>query len=188
MPKVAGAFRRNFPFIAWSLLGGDGYSRGCNYSKLIQELCLTGVLGSRRFRTDFLQELPTPGTGPHFDTSVPNNVTGLVGKTAYLNCRVKNLGNRTVSKRNMLVFSVFGETGDLFVSWYNRQKAQGAICVSLFRWDGSRATAHWTLRWLRTVQRRRLGFTSQGSHVASCNVTYASEVLTWQIYLSTLYR
>lgn len=149
MSKVSGAFRRNFPFIAWSLLGGDGYSRGCNYSKLIQELCLTGAVGSRRFRTDFLQELPTPGTGPHFDTSVPNNLTGLVGKTAYLNCRVKNLGNRTVSNRNMLVFSVFGESCDLFVSWYNSQKVQGAICVSLFRWGTSRATAHWTLRWLR---------------------------------------
>lgn len=35
--------------------------------------------------------------GPTFDTSVPDNLTGLVGKTAYLNCRVKNLGNRTVS-------------------------------------------------------------------------------------------
>uniref|UniRef100_A0A1B6CV50 Ig-like domain-containing protein n=1 Tax=Clastoptera arizonana TaxID=38151 RepID=A0A1B6CV50_9HEMI len=55
------------------------------------------VVGSRRFRTDFLQDLPTPGTGPFFDTSVPNNVTGLVGNTAYLNCRVRNLGNRTVS-------------------------------------------------------------------------------------------
>ena len=111
-----GTFSRNFPFIVWSLLGGDGYSRGCNSSKLIQELCLTGAVGSRRFRTDFLQELPTPGTGPHFDTSIPNNITGLVGKTAYLNCRVKNLGNRTVSNRNLLVLSMFGESGDLFVS------------------------------------------------------------------------
>lgn len=45
---------------------------------------------------DFLQELPTPGTGPYFDTSINSNVTGLVGKTVLLNCRVKNLGNRTV--------------------------------------------------------------------------------------------
>lgn len=59
----------------------------------------SGAVGSRKFRTDFLQELPTPGTGPYFDTTVPNNLTGLVGKTAYLNCRVKNLGNRTVSLR-----------------------------------------------------------------------------------------
>lgn len=56
-----------------------------------------GAWGTRKFRTDFLQDLPTPGTGPFFDTSVPTNLTGIVGKTAYLNCRVKNLGNRTVS-------------------------------------------------------------------------------------------
>lgn len=35
--------------------------------------------------------------GPYFDTSASKNVTALVGKTAYLNCRVRNLGNRTVS-------------------------------------------------------------------------------------------
>lgn len=36
---------------------------------------------------------------PYFDTSVPNNVTALVGKSAYLSCRVRNLGNKTVSKQ-----------------------------------------------------------------------------------------
>lgn len=52
---------------------------------------------SKRFFVDFLQEVPTPGTGmPTFDTTVQNNVTGLVGKTVKLTCRVKNLGNRTV--------------------------------------------------------------------------------------------
>lgn len=60
--------------------------------------CLGEADGARRFRTEFLQEVPTPGTGPSFDTSVPNNITGLVGKTAYLNCRVKNLGNKTVCR------------------------------------------------------------------------------------------
>ncbi|XP_044737636.1 zwei Ig domain protein zig-8-like [Chrysoperla carnea] len=35
--------------------------------------------------------------GPYFDTSVSRNVTALVGKTASLVCRVKNLGNRTIS-------------------------------------------------------------------------------------------
>ncbi|KAK3911236.1 Nectin-3-like protein [Frankliniella fusca] len=63
----------------------------------------TGVLGTRKFRTDFLQDLPTPGTGPFFDTSVPTNLTGIVGKTAYLNCRVKNLGNRTCSAERQVL-------------------------------------------------------------------------------------
>uniref|UniRef100_A0A182YDR7 Uncharacterized protein n=1 Tax=Anopheles stephensi TaxID=30069 RepID=A0A182YDR7_ANOST len=34
--------------------------------------------------------------GPHFDLSASKNITALVGKTAYLNCRVKNIGNKTV--------------------------------------------------------------------------------------------
>uniref|UniRef100_A0A182WUY6 Ig-like domain-containing protein n=1 Tax=Anopheles quadriannulatus TaxID=34691 RepID=A0A182WUY6_ANOQN len=35
--------------------------------------------------------------GPHFDLSASKNITALVGKTAYLNCRVKNIGNKTVN-------------------------------------------------------------------------------------------
>ncbi|XP_075210162.1 zwei Ig domain protein zig-8-like [Lycorma delicatula] len=66
-------------------------------NKQFAQIAVDCSWGSRRFRTEFLQDLPTPGTGPSFDTTVPNNLTGLVGKTAYLNCRVKNLGNRTVS-------------------------------------------------------------------------------------------
>ncbi|XP_033231650.1 peroxidasin homolog [Belonocnema kinseyi] len=34
---------------------------------------------------------------PSFDYSQPANVTALVGKTAYLTCRVQNLGDKTVS-------------------------------------------------------------------------------------------
>ncbi|XP_048509164.1 zwei Ig domain protein zig-8-like isoform X2 [Athalia rosae] len=60
-------------------------------------LCGGMTFGSRRFRTDFLEEWPTPGTGPYFDTTVHSNITGLVGKTVHLVCKVKNLGNRTVS-------------------------------------------------------------------------------------------
>ncbi|CAK1551595.1 unnamed protein product [Leptosia nina] len=40
---------------------------------------------------------PTPRTGPHFDLAASKNVTALLGKTAYLNCRVKNLGNKTLN-------------------------------------------------------------------------------------------
>lgn len=41
--------------------------------------------------------------GPFFDVSASKNVTALVGKTANLNCRIKNLGNKTVRK-NMILF------------------------------------------------------------------------------------
>lgn len=33
---------------------------------------------------------------PYFDPNVNQNVTALVGKSAYLNCIVKNIGNKTV--------------------------------------------------------------------------------------------
>ncbi|XP_011501197.1 PREDICTED: neurotrimin-like [Ceratosolen solmsi marchali] len=51
----------------------------------------------RQFKTDYLQDWPIPDTGPYFDTTASINVTGLVGKTVHLICKVKNLGNRTVS-------------------------------------------------------------------------------------------
>jgi hypothetical protein len=38
--------------------------------------------------------------GPFFDISASKNVTALVGNTAYLNCRVRNLGNKTVMLSN----------------------------------------------------------------------------------------
>uniref|UniRef100_A0A146LIB2 Neurotrimin n=2 Tax=Lygus hesperus TaxID=30085 RepID=A0A146LIB2_LYGHE len=40
---------------------------------------------------------PTTRTGPMIDKPSSKNVTALLGKTAYLNCKVKNLGNKTVS-------------------------------------------------------------------------------------------
>lgn len=36
-------------------------------------------------------------TDPFFERKSSKNVTALLGKTTYLNCRVKNLGNKTVS-------------------------------------------------------------------------------------------
>lgn len=47
-----------------------------------QTAALTGV-GSR--------------TSPYIDVAASKNITAMLGKTAYLNCRVKNLGNKTVS-------------------------------------------------------------------------------------------
>ncbi|XP_055716476.1 zwei Ig domain protein zig-8-like isoform X2 [Phlebotomus papatasi] len=35
-------------------------------------------------------------SGPYVDKAASKNVTALLGKTAYLNCRVKNLGNKTM--------------------------------------------------------------------------------------------
>lgn len=55
--------------------------------------------------------LPAGGAGagarlaPSFDAATPRNVTALVGKSAYLSCRVRNLGNRTVSQEPTLTAS-----------------------------------------------------------------------------------
>lgn len=37
-------------------------------------------------------------TGPYFDANIPNNVTAIVGKSAFLRCKVRNLGNKTVNQ------------------------------------------------------------------------------------------
>ncbi|XP_014473810.1 PREDICTED: lachesin-like [Dinoponera quadriceps] len=51
---------------------------------------------SSHYKADF-QEHATLETDPYFDTAASSDVTGLVGKTVELMCKVKNLGNRTVS-------------------------------------------------------------------------------------------
>lgn len=34
--------------------------------------------------------------GPYFEVTTTKNITAIAGQSAYLNCRVRNLGNRTV--------------------------------------------------------------------------------------------
>lgn len=46
---------------------------------------------------------------PHFDMSTPRNVTALVGKNAYLSCRVRNLGNKSVSPERNLIYASRGQ-------------------------------------------------------------------------------
>lgn len=49
--------------------------------------------------------------GPFFDVSASKNVTALVGKTANLNCRIKNLGNKTVSKHRLFAhFTILNDS------------------------------------------------------------------------------
>ncbi|XP_073838764.1 zwei Ig domain protein zig-8-like isoform X2 [Musca autumnalis] len=52
---------------------------------------------------------PPPWIDPYFDPTTPRNVTALMGKSAYLSCRVRNLGNKTVSwirHRDMHILTV----------------------------------------------------------------------------------
>ncbi|CAH0724458.1 unnamed protein product, partial [Brenthis ino] len=67
--------------------------------KLLIGNCACDVAGG----AGSVNALPAGGSSrlaPSFDAATPRNVTALVGKSAYLNCKVRNLGNRTSSTLN----------------------------------------------------------------------------------------
>lgn len=55
------------------------------------------VQSNRLFEVDSSQTRQPSDGEPYFDTTISPNVTGLVGETVQLLCKVKNLGNRTVA-------------------------------------------------------------------------------------------
>ncbi|XP_008210347.1 hemicentin-2 [Nasonia vitripennis] len=59
--------------------------------------CRSGDADEEQHLGQEQQHLEPLDRGPYFDTSFSHNVTALVGTTALLNCRVHNLGQRTVS-------------------------------------------------------------------------------------------
>jgi hypothetical protein len=67
--------------------------------------------------------------GPFFEISATKNITAIAGHSAYLNCRVRNLGNRTVSRCPR------GET----ITRYFSQRASESQLAFLFRlrWSSS---------------------------------------------------
>lgn len=85
--------------------------------KTISNFLFFSVFGAQREPSKTNKEV-TPGsgtnqnnieveetrTGPYFDKAASKNLTALLGKTAYLNCRVKNLGNKTVSGNIIEIF------------------------------------------------------------------------------------
>lgn len=54
---------------------------------------------------------------PYFDAQTPKIVTALVAKSAYLTCRVRNLGNRTVSE----FFNIFRKHAYFTLSFYAKR-------------------------------------------------------------------
>lgn len=67
--------------------------------------------------------------GPYIDSASSPNVTALLGKTAYLVCSVKNLGDKTVSKKLSLRCSSLAKNAFYFHSWrYVKSKK----CSDLF--------------------------------------------------------
>jgi hypothetical protein len=77
-------------FISGSLLVNGGMQNsGSNGFNALQESATLPPLGP--------PAVPQNRFEPYFDAMTPRNVTALVGKSAYLSCRVRNLGNKTVS-------------------------------------------------------------------------------------------
>lgn len=54
--------------------------------------------------TTTLYSLTSKWSEPYFDAMIQKNVTALVGKSAYLSCKVRNLGNKTVSAEHKIIF------------------------------------------------------------------------------------
>jgi hypothetical protein len=56
-----------------------------------------GNVNNNQFEGGETTSLEPTVVGPYFDYTAFRNITTLVGSTAYLKCRVKNIGNKTVS-------------------------------------------------------------------------------------------
>lgn len=76
---------------------------GWSNTKLLQDRPEDSMrLEYEEFRADNMLEAENAQalvihTGPYFDKVTLKNVTALVGKTTHLSCRIRNVGNRTVS-------------------------------------------------------------------------------------------
>lgn len=56
-----------------------------------------GSINNNQFGVEDTTIIEMPVIGPQFDYTAFRNITTLVGNTAYLKCRVRNIGNKTVS-------------------------------------------------------------------------------------------
>lgn len=64
---------------------------------------VTAVQRESEKNSNAISRIAAKPSQPYFDKTASKNVTTLVGKTAYLNCKVKNLGNKTVCIFNMAI-------------------------------------------------------------------------------------
>ncbi|XP_015028685.2 zwei Ig domain protein zig-8 [Drosophila virilis] len=93
------------------------------------------MLGEQVNGFNFNEEPIVKYRGPYFDTTATKNVTSLVGKTGHLNCRIKNLGNKTVSwirhrDLHLLTVSESTYTSDQrFNAIYNKQTGDWSLQI-----------------------------------------------------------
>lgn len=81
-------------------------------------------------------DITNPPIGPYFDYDYFRNETVMVGHTAYLKCKVKNIGNRTVSwvrhrDINLLTVGLNSYTSDnRFLSIHEHESEEWTLKVS----------------------------------------------------------
>uniref|UniRef100_A0A0A1XME0 Neurotrimin n=1 Tax=Zeugodacus cucurbitae TaxID=28588 RepID=A0A0A1XME0_ZEUCU len=66
------------------------------YNGSVQKNTTTYYSGPSIVNRNVIEVTEDTRNGPYFDKAASKNITALLGKTAYLNCRVKNLGNKTM--------------------------------------------------------------------------------------------
>lgn len=72
-------------------------------------------------------------TGPYFDANIPSNVTAIVGKSAFLRCRVRNLTNKTLAwlrHRDVHILTVGSytyTTDQRFQATYNKDLSESTL-------------------------------------------------------------
>ncbi|XP_031626382.1 hemicentin-1-like isoform X2 [Contarinia nasturtii] len=71
--------------------------------------------------------------GPYFDANIPQNVTAIVGKSAFLRCRARNLGNKTLAwlrHRDVHILTVGSytyTTDQRFQATYNKDLGESVL-------------------------------------------------------------
>lgn len=98
-PRKASTIREEIPSISplyldYRSIQSDGEylaSISKQYHSGKTDLSVDNDLGEEDFHKNPLDR------GPFFEVSASKNITAIAGHSAYLNCRVRNLGNRTVS-------------------------------------------------------------------------------------------
>ncbi|KAJ8876086.1 hypothetical protein PR048_023995 [Dryococelus australis] len=80
------------------LLASNGIVLPCEIAVRAASPCLTWSAQKDIAPAGNSLDYSASRAGPYFDKVASKNVTALLGKTAYLNCRVKNLGNKTMSR------------------------------------------------------------------------------------------
>jgi len=107
--------------------------------ELLWSCLLLSFIGGSKFNEDYGFKLWSEG--PNFDTDLPQDVTGVVGQTAYLSCRVFDRENKTISwirhsDLHILTVGRYTYTADLrYQSIYNSATDEWILQIRYLKAD-----------------------------------------------------